>query len=639
MLGLGRKIGAAAGRWMRALLVVGLMAAPTSALAHIVTEAPWHPLAFAYRSTVFLLNLQPTDWPLIARKLATDDDGRIAGAPAAARLRQLDALTGQGHWAAIETALAAKRPEALFAATSRAVSAALRHQLAQAALHLDNPSLATRDLEEAGQIYRAFADFIEQADPAGFKELGIAWLELSSSIGHAGVMTVGARAADAGAFATAQGVIDAYFRANYEPDEFIARRSYAPVPELGLRANPNFQPAAWLPPGSDLNDQDPLPRLVLNFEQHGVAEEDLFLVAYGDMLFDSPEVFGEPASRLGLACSTCHNRSDINRRFFIPGISAQAGSADVDGSFFHARFNDHKADPLDIPSLRGLRFTAPYGRDGRFASLRDFTRNVIVGEFGGDEPSPLMLDALVAYQLEFDFLPAPLLDANGRLVAQASSEAKRGEQLFRQPFEQMGDQSCASCHTPSSHFTDNSTHDIGSTGDGAASGFSGALDTPTLLNSLYTAPYFHDGSLPTLAAVVRWFDERFGLELDRQQQADLTAYLEAVGKGREPYQQFDALNTPFRLQYEELNTFLATLDTLIPDQDRAHADLLLRTLASDLEADAVGLTNQAPAPPLQALVEQLWHLRDLVRQDSWTEAAEQWRAYRTLAERHDAEMR
>ena len=181
--------------------------------------------------------------------------------------------------------------------------------------------------------------------------------------------------------------------------------------------------AAWLPPGTNIGDQSPLPKEVLNFRKRGIDAETLPLVAYGSMLFGSPYIFGETASSLGLACTTCHNGSDTNRSFYIPGISHQRGAIDVRGSFFNALFNDHRHNSVDIPSLRGLRFTGPYGRDGRFASLRDFIRNVIVGEFGGPEPSPFMLDALVAYMLEFDFLPNSKLNAQGQLTAKASAAA------------------------------------------------------------------------------------------------------------------------------------------------------------------------------------------------------------------------
>ena len=77
------------------------------------------------------------------------------------------------------------------------------------------------------------------------------------------------------------------------------------------------------------------------------------LVAYGDMLFDSPQIFGGPARDLGISCSTCHNRSDVDRDFFIPGFSSRAGGMNVDGSFFNPMLNvpvqgfgafDHAAD-------------------------------------------------------------------------------------------------------------------------------------------------------------------------------------------------------------------------------------------------------------------------------------------------------
>ena len=297
------------------------------------------------------------------------------------------------------------------------------------------------------------------------------------------------------------------------------------------------------------------------------------------------------------------------------------------------------SDALDIPSLRGLRFTGPYGRDGRFASLRDFTRNVIVNEFAGGEPSPLILDALVAYMLEFDFLPAPYLERDGRLKASASDSAKRGELLFQTPYPSMNGQSCASCHIPGSHFTDNEVHDIGSAGEGAASGFSGAFDTPTLLGTMHTAPYFHDGRFSSLAEVAAWKSETFGLGLDLSEKNDLTAYLEAVGAGGEPYQAFDMETTPFRLMVEELTVFLSTLDTLIPEQDREHADLLLRTVAGDMELDASAMTNRDARGKTLDMADRLWALRDLVLQDSWEEAAIAWRDYQAMAEAYDSELR
>ncbi|MGI9418530.1 MAG: cytochrome c peroxidase [Geminicoccaceae bacterium] len=616
-----------------------VIAAIQPASAHIQTEAPWHATAYAYLNTLFLLNLEPIDWPLIEEVLTTDHDGRVLGRPAGERVIELDRIAGTKHWEAIETALTAESPATLHAAITRALSASIRQHLANAADALEQPGLAGAEIDQAQALFRALADGIKQTDPEGFRALGLAWLELASSVRQSGVIAAGGLPADRDAFASARTLLTTYLTRNFEPAMFAARTIYEPVPEERIIADPFVRMAAWLPPGSDLNDQDPLPRLVLNFEEQGIDEQDLFLVAYGDMLFDSPEVFGDPAKSLGLACSTCHNRSDINQRFFITGISPHPGAVDVDGSFFNAKFNDRRSDAIDIPSLRGLRFTGPYGRDGRFASLRDFTRNVIVNEFKGPEPSPLVLDALVAYMLEFDFLPAPNLERDGRLKDNASEAAKRGEALFEKPYPSMNGKTCASCHMPGSHFTDNEVHDIGSAGDGAASGFSGAFDTPTLLGTLHTAPYLHDGRFSTLAEVVDWKNETSGLGLDETEKSDLAAYLEAIGEGGEPYQAFDEEITPFRLMIEELTTFLSTLDTLIPDQDRAHADLLLRTVAGEMELDASAMTNRDARGKTQELAGRLWQIRDMILQESWDEAAAAWADYRELAKTYDSELR
>jgi hypothetical protein len=605
-----------------------------AAAAHIVTEAPWHPIAHAYRSAVFLINLQPTDWDLIERKFTTGD-GRLVGRSAAERIQELDRQSGTAHWPAIERALAGRDPQALYAASTRATAHAIRHHLERAEARLDRPGEARRDLDQAERLYRSFADFIREADPEGYRDLGLAWLDLSSRIATVNVAIGGE--ADA-TFGAARATIEDYLRANYEPDDFAPRRSFAPIPEQRFLAEPELRTAPWLPPGSDLNDQDPLPRLVLNFEEQGIDERDLFLVAFGDMLFDSPEIFGEPAKGLGLACSTCHNRSDINQRLVIPGITPKPGVIDVDGAFFNARFNDHRPDAIDIPSLRGIRFTAPYGRDGRIAGLRDFTRNVIVNEFAGEEPSPLMLDALVAYMLEFDFLPAPYLEHDGTLNRQASDAARRGEALFNRPFEQMAGRSCASCHIPDSFFADGRAHNIGSGGESYAGALDGAYDTPTLLGIVHTAPYFHDGSLESLDAVVAWFDDSFDLGLSERERGDLTAYLEAVGTGADPYERFDAENTPFRLMADELSTFLSTLDTLIPARDRAHADLVLRTVASDLAADASLMTNRAAIERVHEMVARLEELEGAIAAGRWAEAEALWAAYQDLERQYAMEM-
>ncbi|WP_236545336.1 cytochrome c peroxidase [Tropicimonas marinistellae] len=576
--------------------------------------------------TLFLGSLEPLPWNDVASAWSDTHRNSEFSEGALAWLRDTSDVDTGPLLDTIEN----KDRQALFAAATQLVALRIEEELDRA-LDAEDPATAQQAVRTAREIYRAFADGIAAADPGAARQIGLAWLELNSATGSAGVLGAGGTPADREAMAEARTAISDYLSANYLVDEFAPRQILNTLPETVVLTGRSVEVPPSLPPGSDIFDQDPLPLLVLNFEEQGIDESDLPLVAYGDMLFDSAQIFGSPARDLGIACSTCHNRSDINQRFFIPGASHQPGAIDVDGAFFNPVFNDRRDDPLDIPSLRGLRFTGPYGRDGRFASLRDFTRNVIVNEFGGAEPTPFMLDALLAYMLEFDFLPNTLLTADGKLTGQAAEAARRGEAIFDRPFAGLGDRSCASCHVPDGNFLDRQAHDIGSAEPAYAGARAGAFDTPTLLGTVYTAPYFHDGSLPTLASVVDWFDESKSLGLSETERADLTAYLEAVGSADEPYETFDAENTAFRLAFSELTTFASTLDTLLPRRDAEHILLLTDTVATDLSADASTMSNLTGRPEVYALAERLAKVGVAVRDEDWEAAEAHWSAFKDEA--------
>lgn len=616
------------------LALAAALAQGAPARADIGVETPWHPAAASYRSMMFLGDLKPVVWDQISAAYENPHPAAAISRPAR---NYFESLKG-GAAAAIGRAITAKDRQALYEAATRATSQLTRQTLAEAADSLASSGKAHQKVLEAQTLYRSFGEFIDQADPEASKRLGLAWLELSSSVGSQGVLGSGAVAPELEVFAAARKAIEDYLAANFEPERFKARESLTPLPESVVAAQSEVKVTPWLPPGSNLNDQDPLPKLVLNFEEREIKETDLPLVAYGDMLFDSPLIFGEPARSLGLACSSCHNRSDVNQTFFIPGISHQKGAIDTRGSFFNPLFNDRRRGSLDIPSLRGLRFTAPYGRDGRFGSLRDFTRNVIVSEFAGNEPTPFMLDAMVAYLLEFDFLPNDKLDKRGGLTEKASASAVRGAKLFRKPFPQMDGKACATCHIPSAGFLDRQAHDIGSARPSYEGGRDGAFDTPTLLGAKFTAPYFHDGSLPTLASVVDWFNDRYKLKLRKSELADLTAYLETIGDANEPYQKFEGRKTKFRLDWEELTTFASTFETLLPKRDAKHADLMLETVATDLAADASGMANAAAKPKVYEVAGLLSDMRKAIAADDWAAAEKSWARFKEFQAKYDEEM-
>lgn len=614
----------------RLIIAIMLAVVPTAGFGTAIEEAPWVPVAAAYRLTLFMGNLNPVPWDKIEHSWIDPVAGSSSDIPAMERLRAERAKD-------LRAALSAEDRQAVFATATGAIYDGIQRHLGAAEAGLGGAESAI-SVRGAQALYRAFEDGIKAGDPDAFRSLGLAWLELNSAIGSQGVLGSGQIAADAERFAGARRVISEYLKANYAPDQFAQRDRLTPLPETTVLSGANVTLNATLPPGSAIADQRQLPRLVLQFEEAGEDEANLPLVAYGDMLFDSPEIFGGPARELGITCSTCHNRSDVNREFFIPGLSHRAGGMDVDGAFFNPLFNDRTDDHLDTPSLRGIRFTAPYGRDGREASLRSFTRNVIVTEFAGTEPTPFQLDALVAYMRQFDFLPNPRIDRAGRLTDLASAAAKRGEVIFNQPFDGLGDQSCASCHTPHRHFRDGLTHDIGTAQPPFPGGTATPFETPTLRNINFSAPYMHDGSLPTLASVVDWFNNNKSLGLDDTARADLIAYLEAVGNGENPYQVFEGQESKFRLAFEELTTFASTLNTLLPARDADNIAVLIDTVAPDLAADASTMTNLSGRPDVYRLSNTLRAVGDAVAAGNWQEAEAQWQQFQILQDEFDARM-
>lgn len=100
-----------------------------------------------------------------------------------------------------------------------------------------------------------------------------------------------------------------------------------------------------------------------------------------------------------------------------------------------------------------------------------------------------------------------------------SDSAKRGFALFN------GKAQCSACHT-GWRFTDDSFYDIGLASEDIGRGkfLEGipkaihAFKTPSLREIAARAPYMHDGSLPTLAAVVEHYDQG---GIDRESRADL----------------------------------------------------------------------------------------------------------------------
>jgi Di-haem cytochrome c peroxidase len=321
-----------------------------------------------------------------------------------------------------------------------------------------------------------------------------------------------------------------------------------------------------LPPKSELNE-DALdkPREVFRSE---VAGGKSYMVSLGDLAFNSPGILGGVARQAGVSCGSCHVNGAGNAKFFMPKMSTRPGNFDTTGPLFNPKADNFMLDPVRIPSLRGARYLAPYGHDGRMSSLHDFVRNVIVNEFAGSEPLPVIVDAIVAYIHDIDFLPNPSLGPGGRLTRRTNDAERRGEALFAKPFPHDPGLSCAGCHVPSAAFVDHQQHDVGS---------GGLFKTPTLRNADFNAPYFHDGRFDSYDQVVAHFDRVFDLGLSAQDRGDLVAYLTAVGDGVQPYEHEGAGAT-----LKEINDFNTVLGVAIPANDKDIVALAVDTIGSEL---------------------------------------------------------
>jgi hypothetical protein len=321
-----------------------------------------------------------------------------------------------------------------------------------------------------------------------------------------------------------------------------------------------------LPAKTELNE-DALdkPREVFRSD---IAGGKSYLVNLGNLAFSSPGILGGVARQAGLSCGTCHVNGAGNAKFFMPKMSTRPGNFDTTGPLFNPKADNFVLDPVRIPSLRGARYLAPYGQDGRMASLRDFVRNVVVNEFAGPEPAPVILDAIVAYIQDIDFLNNPSLGPGGRLIGKISESERRGEALFMKPFPHDPNLSCAGCHVPSGAFVDHQQHDVGS---------GGLFKTPTLRNADFNAPYFHDGRFDSYDQVVAHFDRVFDLGLSAQDRQDLVAYLTAVGDGTQPYEREGA-----GASMKEINDFTTVLATAIPAGDKDIVALAVDTIGNEL---------------------------------------------------------
>lgn len=268
-------------------------------------------------------------------------------------------------------------------------------------------------------------------------------------------------------------------------------------------------------------------------------------------------------ARLGVTCAVCHSTVDNsfasgighrldgwpNRDFNSGAVVALSPALNpaqkaIYSSWgpgkYDARFNfDGQNKPSVIPPAYGLAGIHKVTVTGDGDEVAYWNRYVAVTQLGGQgsfsEPRTGVnvthgdqdlvtsaLPALQAYQLS---LAAPTPPA-GSFDAQA---AARGQLLFQ------GKAQCASCHS-GAQFTDANErlHPVSDSmaepevPSAAARSATKQYRTSPLRGVWQHAPYFHDGSAPTLEAVVTRYNARMVLGLTPQEVSDVGQYLRSL---------------------------------------------------------------------------------------------------------------
>ena len=234
------------------------------------------------------------------------------------------------------------------------------------------------------------------------------------------------------------------------------------------------------------------------------------LAARGRALFFSTS-FGRP----GESCGTCHiGGGGVNPRI---------------GTIVHPIKAGDFTGPRDPIQLWGVARTAPYTWSGNVPTLEQQVTNVIItfSRDGKTQPAQTTAEQAAAILAYLKTLDPPVTDFDNGTMSDA---AKRGEELFR------GKAACVSCHG-GPMFTDNNVHNTGvpkvsgkDTDPGNAA-VPGAFNTTALRDVRNTAPYMHNGVLPTLEAVMDFYsgNKLAGVpQLSGPEKADIIAYLDAL---------------------------------------------------------------------------------------------------------------
>jgi cytochrome c peroxidase len=360
------------------------------------------------------------------------------------------------------------------------------------------------------------------------------------------------------------------------PHQTLPMQEQLPIVESMLGARPSLQPPAGVAPSY---------WAALIPKDNALTEAR---VALGRKLY-----FDERLSADGtVACATCHDvsRGFSDRRSTSEGIGDNIGKRNAPTSmnsvFFSTLFLDGRAESLEeqakLPIVNPIEMGHPDGASAMASIAGDAEYQKAFQEAYGRDPNfEDLARAIGSFERTLVFLSAPFDRFARGEVGAISDDAKAGWALFH------GKARCTACHQMSASNpigTDNRFHNIGvaarhrdfeKLADEALQALSrgadkesidrlalqtdlselgrfvvtrnradiGAFKTSQLRNVGVTAPYMHDGSLPTLWDVMDHYN-----------------------KGGEPNAFLDGGMEPLALTEQELNQMVAFLFSLTDDR-------------------------------------------------------------------------
>ncbi|MFK5977853.1 MAG: cytochrome c peroxidase [Rhizobiaceae bacterium] len=255
-------------------------------------------------------------------------------------------------------------------------------------------------------------------------------------------------------------------------------------------------------------------RRPLSIPFNGVAPYSIQLATLGKMLFHDPRLSGAK----NMSCASCHNPSF---GYEVP-VDLVVGAA-------------NKPLARHVPTILNMAWVAPHFWDGRAKSLEEQAEDPITSptEMNGNFTTIIsefnmipdyvawfgivfpedgitrtnILTALATFERTIVSGWSPFdrwVDGNEHAI---SLGAKRGFELF------TGKAGCSNCHS-GWNFTDNKFQDTGlNTKDIGRAKYEPnnvkamhAFKTPGLRNTIFRAPYMHDGSVPTLLRVIAHYE-------------------------------------------------------------------------------------------------------------------------------------